>query len=100
MNAPLLPPIFVNGVEIPAAAIAAEAQNHPAPPGKPGLAWRAAAQALALREACLQAARAEGVQALLQAPVQFLSGSEDLGSIRGDQVELLREIRDEVRQLA
>ncbi len=38
-----------------------------------------------------QAARAEGVQALLQAPVQFLSGSEDLGSIRGDQVELLRE---------
>ncbi|MBA3908655.1 MAG: peptidase [Rhodobacter sp.] len=63
MTAPLLPPVFVNGVEIPAAAIAAEAQNHPAPPGKPGLAWRAAAQALALREACLQAARAEGVKA-------------------------------------
>ncbi|MGQ0610158.1 MAG: peptidylprolyl isomerase [Paracoccaceae bacterium] len=63
MNAPLLPPVFVNGTEIPAAAIAAEAQNHPAPPGKPGLAWRAAAQALALREVCLQAARAEGVSA-------------------------------------
>lgn len=63
MNAPLLPPVYVNGTEIPPAAIAAEAQNHPAPPGKPGLAWRAAAQALALREVCLQAARAEGVKA-------------------------------------
>lgn len=60
MTKPLLPPVFVNGVEIPPVAIAAEAQNHPAPSGKPGLAWRAAAQALALREACLQAARAAG----------------------------------------
>lgn len=59
MTKPLLPPVFVNGVEIPAAAIAAEAQNHPAPEGKPGLAWHAAARALALREACLQAARIE-----------------------------------------
>lgn len=64
MGAPLLPPIFVNGVEIPPAAIAAEAQNHPAPAGKPGFAWRAAAQALALREVLLQEARARGLQAL------------------------------------
>lgn len=61
MHAPLLPPVFVNGVEIPAASIAAEAQMHPAPKGKPGFAWQAAARALALREACLQAARAEGM---------------------------------------
>ncbi|MDP3264193.1 MAG: peptidylprolyl isomerase [Tabrizicola sp.] len=80
MNAPLLPPVSVNGVEIPAAAIAAEAQNHPAPPGKPGLAWRAAARALALREACLQAARAEGVKATAMeaAPGQWETEDEAL----------------------
>lgn len=80
MNAPLLPPVFVNGTEIPPAAIAAEAQNHPAPPGKPGLAWRAAAQALALREVCLQAARAEGVTArpAQSAPGQWETEDEAL----------------------
>ena len=46
---PLLTDVTVNGEVIPAALIAAEAQNHPAPPGKPGLAWRAAAEALAVR---------------------------------------------------
>ena len=44
MASPLLPEVAVNGETIPAAAIAAEAQLHPAPPGKPGLAWRAAAR--------------------------------------------------------
>ncbi len=58
---PLLPPITVNGVTIPAERIAAEAQNHPAPKGKPGLAWKAAARALALREILLQEARARGL---------------------------------------
>lgn len=56
-----LGPITVNGVTIPAARIAAEAQMHPAPKGKPGQAWMAAARALALREAMLQQARAEGL---------------------------------------
>lgn len=56
-----LGPITVNGVTIPAARIAAEAQMHPAPKGKPGQAWMAAARALVLREAMLQAARAEGL---------------------------------------
>ncbi len=55
---PLLPPVFVNGVEISAERIAAEAQNHPAPKEKPGLAWKAAARALAIRELMLQEARA------------------------------------------
>ncbi len=63
MNAPLLPEVTVNGVAISPAAIASEAQNHPAPQGKPGLAWRAAARALALREVLLQEARARGLQA-------------------------------------
>lgn len=55
--------ITVNGVTIPAARIAAEAQNHPAPKGKPGIAWTAAARALALRELMLEKARALGLQA-------------------------------------
>lgn len=58
---PLLPPITVNGREIPAERIAAEAQMHPAPKGKPGLAWRAAARALVLRELMLAQARAAGL---------------------------------------
>jgi len=58
---PLLPPVHVNGVEISAERIAAEAQNHPAPKNKPGLAWKAAARALAIRELMLQEARARGL---------------------------------------
>jgi len=61
MGTPLMSGIQVNGVAIPAPRIAEEAQNHPAPPGKPGLAWRAAARALALREALLQEARARAL---------------------------------------
>lgn len=80
MTRPLLPPVFVNGVEIAPSAIAAEAQNHPAPPGKPGLAWRAAARALALREAMLQEARALGLTAEPQeiAPGQWEGEAEAL----------------------
>ncbi|MFV0292621.1 MAG: peptidylprolyl isomerase [Paracoccus sp. (in: a-proteobacteria)] len=58
---PLLPPITVNGTTISAERIAAEAQNHPAPKGKPGLAWQAAARALAMREVLLQEAVARGI---------------------------------------
>ncbi len=60
---PLLADATVNGTLIPAALIAAEAQNHPAPPGKPGLAWRAAGRALAVRALLLQAAAARGLTA-------------------------------------
>lgn len=56
------PPVSVNGVAISAAAIAAEAQNHPVPKGKPGWAWTAAARALALRELLLQEARSRGLR--------------------------------------
>jgi len=57
MASPLQPDLVVNGEVIPATAVAAEAQNHPAPKGKPGLAWRAAARALAVRALLLQEAR-------------------------------------------
>lgn len=61
MASPLQSDVVVNGETIPAAAIAAEAQNHPAPAGKPGLAWRAAARALAVRALLLQEARRMGL---------------------------------------
>lgn len=51
--------ISVNGVEIPHAAILAEAQHHPAPSADGALA--AAARALAVRELLLQRARSLGL---------------------------------------
>lgn len=72
----LLSDVTVNGRVIPAAAIAAEAQSHPAPPGKPGLAWRAAARALALRELMLDEARA---RALVPAPREVEPGKVETG---------------------
>lgn len=53
----LFPDVVVNGEAIPSAAIAAEAQNHTAPKDKPGIAWRKAAQAMAIRALLLQEAR-------------------------------------------
>ncbi len=72
--------ITVNGRVIPAATIATEAQNHPAPKGKPGAAWMAAARALALREILLQKARAIGLkpQPREVAPGQLETGDEAL----------------------
>lgn len=61
MNMTLFPDVVVNGETIPSAAIAAEAQNHSAPKDKPGIAWRKAAQALAIRALLLQEARARGL---------------------------------------
>lgn len=55
------PAVSVNGVTIDRAAIAREAQNHPA--AKPPEAWRAAAQALVVRELLLQRARHLGIEA-------------------------------------
>jgi peptidyl-prolyl cis-trans isomerase C len=63
MPGPLQPEVVVNGQPIPARDIATEAQNHPAPPGKPGLAWRAAARALAVRALLLQEAARLGIAA-------------------------------------
>ena len=61
MNAPLFPDLVVNGETLPSSAVAAEAQNHSAPKGKPGIAWRKAANALAVRALLLQEARRCGI---------------------------------------
>lgn len=74
MATALQPDVIVNGEVIPAAAVAAEAQNHPAPKGKPGLAWRAAARALAVRALLLQEARSLG---LTPAPRAFGDGRRE-----------------------
>lgn len=62
MSNALFPEIIVNGEVIPSVGIAAEAQNHEAPKGKPGLAWRKAAQALAIRTLMLQEASRLGIE--------------------------------------
>lgn len=76
----LLSDITVNGRGIPAAAMALEAQNHPAPRGKPGAAWQAAARALALREILVQEAHALALVTDPQevAPGQWESDDEAL----------------------
>lgn len=82
MNVSLFPDLVVNGETIPSAAIAAEAQNHTAPRNKPGIAWRKAAQALAIRALLLQEARRRG---LVPEPAELAPGrfeTEDEALIR------------------
>lgn len=83
---PLLADVSVNGTLIPAALIAAEAQNHPAPAGKPGLAWRAAGRALAVRALLLQAAAARGLTA---EPQEITTGRFET-----DEEALVRQVLD------
>ena len=59
----LFPDVVVNGEAIPRAMVAAEAQNQAAPKGKPGIAWRKAANAVAVRTLLLQEARRRGFEA-------------------------------------
>lgn len=84
---PLLTDLSVNGATIPAALIAAEAQNHPAPPGKPGLAWRAAGRALVVRTLLMQEATARG---LAPEPREIAPGQ-----IETDEEALLRQVLDQ-----
>lgn len=82
MNMALFPDVVVNGETIPSAAIAAEAQNHTAPKDKPGIAWRKAAQALAIRALLLQEAKAHE---LVPDPLELAPGrfeTEDEALIR------------------
>lgn len=80
MNMTLFPDVVVNGETIASATVAAEAQNHPAPRDKPGIAWRKAAQALAIRALLLQEARRRGLAADPQelAPGRFETEDEAL----------------------
>lgn len=61
MVAALFPDLIVNGELVPHSVVAAEAQNHQAPIGKPGIAWRKAANAVAIRTLLLQEARARAL---------------------------------------
>jgi peptidyl-prolyl cis-trans isomerase C len=82
MNMALFPDVIVNNETIPSAAIAAEAQNHEAPKDKPGIAWRKAAQALAIRTLLLQEANR---RALTSDPLELAPGrveTEDEALIR------------------
>jgi peptidyl-prolyl cis-trans isomerase C len=80
MSTAFFPAIVVNGTTLPAADIAAEAQNHHAPKGKPGLAWRKAARALAVRHLMLEEAAQMGLTATSAevAPGQFETPDEAL----------------------
>ncbi len=77
-------PVTVNGVTIAAGAIAAEAQNHPVPRGKPGWAWQAAARALVLREVLLQEARARRIA---PEPIELEEGKWEV-----DEEALIRQL--------
>lgn len=61
MNAALFPDLVINGQLVPHALVAAETQNQEAPKGKPGIAWRKAANAVAIRTLLLQEAVARGI---------------------------------------
>ncbi|GGD28399.1 peptidylprolyl isomerase [Sinisalibacter lacisalsi] len=83
MNASLFPDLIVNGETVPHAVVAAEVQNHTAPKGKPGIAWRKAANAVAVRLLLLQEARRRGIA---PEPVQVAPGrfeTEEEALIRG-----------------
>ncbi len=83
MDAALFPDVVVNGEVIPSTLVAAEAQNHEGPRGKPGIPWRKAARALALRTLLLQEARRLGLTETPRqvAPSRFETEEEAL--IRG-----------------
>lgn len=83
MNAALFPDLIVNGEKVPHTLVAAETQNHEAPVGKPGVAWRKAANAVALRVLLLQEASARGLSVTPQElePGRFETEQEAL--IRG-----------------
>ncbi len=92
MNMALFPDVVVNGETIPSAAIAAEAQNHSAPKDKPGIAWRKAAQAMAIRTLLLQEAEARG---LTVAPEELAPGR-----VETEDEALIRALLDEALTIA
>lgn len=86
MTAALFPDLVVNGVTVPHAQVAAEAQNHAAPRGKPGIAWRKATNAVAIRTLLLQEARR---RALSPAPTEVSPGRFET-----DEEALIRALLD------
>lgn len=97
MNMALFPDVVVNDETIPSAAIAAEAQNHTASKDKPGIAWRKAAQALAIRALLLQEAKARGLtpDPLELAPGRFETEEEALIRALLDEALTIAPVSDE-----
>ena len=79
----LFPDLVINGETVPSARVAAETQNHDGPKGKPGIAWRKAANAIAVRTLLMQEARQRGIKAQAEqvGPGQFETDEEAL--VRG-----------------
>lgn len=73
-------PIAVNGVVIHRAAIAREAQHHPA--ASPGASMRAATEALVVRELLLQEARRRGIAAEPMVDEQNRRETEEEAQVR------------------
>ncbi|KFE36470.1 peptidylprolyl isomerase [Thioclava atlantica] len=100
MTKPLFPEVVVNDQVIPSAAIAAEAQHHDGPSGKPGVAWRKAANALAVRALLLQEAARRGLAAepVELAPAQVETDEEALiRALLEDAVEIETPSETEIR---
>ncbi|TRW96536.1 peptidase [Paracoccus sp. M683] len=97
---PLFPDLVVNGQAVPQALVAAETQHHPAPKGKPGIAWRKAANAMAIRTLLLQEADRRGI---IADPAQLAPGrheTDDEARIRAlleAAVTVTRPSEDEIR---
>ncbi|MDF2141172.1 peptidylprolyl isomerase [Paenirhodobacter sp. CAU 1674] len=101
MNAQLYPDLVVNGELVPHSVVANEAQNHPAPSGKPGIAWRHAANAVAMRTLLLQEARQRGIRAepAEVGPGRFETGEEALIRCLLDaEVEVSAPTEDDIRR--
>jgi len=85
------PDVVVNGEIIPYHVVARETQNHSGPKGKPGIAWRKAANAVAMRTLLLQEAKRRG---LAGKPIEIAPG-------RVETLEdaLIRELLDSVVEI-
>ena len=100
MNSSLFPELVVNGETVPHTLIAAETQHHEAPSGKPGIAWRKAANAVAIRTLLLQEAKRQNmkVERAEVGPGRFETDEEAL--IRGlldETVDIAQPGEDAIR---
>jgi peptidyl-prolyl cis-trans isomerase C len=97
--APVRREITVNGRAIPHAAIARETQHHPAPTAT--ASWRAAAEALVIRELLLQEAQALQVEAEPQADAAGRRETDEEARIRAlleQNVRVPEPTEDELRR--
>lgn len=83
MSSRLFPDLVINGEHIDHTIIAAETQNQAAPRGKPGIAWRKAANAVAIRTLLLQEARQRRISTEAQEISAGRFESEEEALIRG-----------------